>query len=79
MILQLNPQIPMHTDKGDGYALAVIDYGQDHSLLWVIALNDTGEIWTIPNEKVRITKNYSMGRMIDKSKTTHLRSVDIKK
>lgn len=59
---QLNPQIPMITEKGDGQAIAVIDYSEEHHLLWVVALDETGEIWTIPNPKVKLFPNYSIGR-----------------
>ena len=44
MFTQLNPSIPMDTSKGAGLALAVIDYGLEHSLLWVVAMDATGEI-----------------------------------
>ena len=56
MILQLNPTIPMSTPKGSGYAIAVIDYSQEHNLYWVIAIDDSGEIWTYPNTEVRMTE-----------------------
>ena len=60
---QLDPPLPMTVvDKGDGYAVAVIDYGQEFDLLWVVALNDSGEIWSAPNPKVRMKGNWSMGR-----------------
>ena len=60
---QLDPPLPMTVlDKGDGYAVAVIDYGQEFDLLWVVALNDSGEIWSAPNPKVRMQPNWSMGR-----------------
>lgn len=63
MFVQLNPPIPLHViGKGDGYALAVIDYSQEHDLVWVTALNDSGEIWCAPNPVVRLEKNWSMGR-----------------
>jgi hypothetical protein len=62
MITQLNPTIPMLTPKGEGYALLVIDYSQEHHLLWVVALDDTGEIWAFPNTQVRLCKNPSMER-----------------
>ncbi len=63
MILQLNPQIPVYVvDKGEGYAIALIDYSQDHSLLWLIAMNETGEMWCVPNEQVRAQWNYSVDR-----------------
>ena len=60
---QLDPPIPLHVlDKGTGYAFAVIDYGQEFDLLWVVALDDSGEIWCAPNPKVRMQGNWSMGR-----------------
>ncbi len=37
MLTQLNPTIPLETSRGRGYALAVIDYGMEHNLLWVVA------------------------------------------
>ena len=62
MLTQLDPSLPLDTPKGAGYAVAVIDYGLEHSLLWVVALNDTGEIWCVPNSKVRMQTNWSAGR-----------------
>ncbi len=60
---QLEPPIPLHViGKGDGYALAAIDYGQEHNLIWVTAINNTGEIWCAPNPQVRLLPNWSMGR-----------------
>lgn len=62
-LTQLDPPLPMSViDKGDGYAIAVIDYGQEFDLLWVVALNDSGEIWCSPNPRVRMQPNWSMGR-----------------
>ena len=62
MILQLNPNIPLTTPKGDGLAVALIDYGEDHDLKWVVIQTDTGEIWTWNNDKVRGVKNITQGR-----------------
>lgn len=63
MLTQLDPPIPLHVlGRGDGYALAVIDYGAEHNLLWVTAIDATGEIWCAPNPEVRMQKNWSMGR-----------------
>lgn len=62
MFTQLNPTIPVEViDKGKGYAIAVIDYGQEHHLLWIVAMDDTGEVWAAPNPKVRVRPNWSMG------------------
>lgn len=63
MFTQLDPPIPLDViGKGSGYALAVIDYGQEHNLIWVTALDDSGEIWCAPNPTVRMQKNWTMGR-----------------
>ncbi len=66
MFTQLNPPLPvLVTDKGTGMAFAVIDYGAEHNLLWVTALDQSGEIWCAPNPKVRMQANWSMGRLPD--------------
>ena len=60
---QLNPCIPMTVEgKGKGSAIAVIDYGQEHNLIWVVALDESGEIWCSPNPIVRMRANWTMGR-----------------
>jgi hypothetical protein len=62
---QLNPPIPLSTPKGNGQAWAVIDYSLEHNLMWVVAIDATGEIWTFPNPEVRAQKNITAGRKID--------------
>ena len=63
MFTQLNPALPLHVlGKGDGYAIGMIDYGQEHNLIWVTALTTNGEIWCAPNPTVRLGKNWTMGR-----------------
>ena len=63
MLTQLNPPIPLwHTTKGNGYAIAVIDYSQEHHLYWVVGFDDTGEIWTCPNTDVRLQINQTLKR-----------------
>jgi hypothetical protein len=73
MILQLNPQFPVNCPKGEGYAIALLDYSQDHDLFWIIAITETGEIWTYPNKEVRALKNITLGRLIQKSTVEDLR------
>ena len=36
MILQLNPQIPLITEKGSGQAILLLDYSEEHDLMWVV-------------------------------------------
>jgi hypothetical protein len=65
---QLLPPLPLHVlGKGDGLAVAVIDYGPDYDLLWVTIINETGEIWTANNRNARGVKNWSIGRDISKT------------
>ncbi len=60
---QLDPSLPGDVEgKGSGYAFAVIDYGEEHNLIWVVALHANGEIWCSPNPKVRMRANWTMGR-----------------
>lgn len=63
MIIQLDPTIPMDTPKGPAKAHLLIDYGQEHHLLWVCFQDDTGECWTWPNPKIRLQENISMDQM----------------
>lgn len=63
MIHQLNPSIPLITPKGEGLAWAMIDYGEEHDLIWIVAINETGEIWSFNNREVRAVKNITMGRL----------------
>lgn len=65
MILQLNPSIPLATPKGKGLAWAMLDYGAEHNLMWVVAIDATGEIWTFRNSDVRADENVTMGRMLE--------------
>ena len=62
MLTQLNPPIPLITPKGKAWAHIVIDYGQEHDLLWVCFQDETGECWTWGNRDVRIQENATMGR-----------------
>jgi len=60
---QLNPPIPLIVEgKGKGFALGMIDYGQEHNLIWVTAISETGEIWCAPNPAVRVQANWTVGR-----------------
>ncbi|MFB0611071.1 hypothetical protein [Aurantiacibacter poecillastricola] len=63
MFTQLNPPLPVLVlERGKGLAMGVIDYGPEHHLIWVTALDESGEIWCAPNPKVRMQGNWTMGR-----------------
>ncbi len=53
----------MSCPKGKGQAIAVIDYSLEHNLIWVIAIDETGEIWSYQNHEVRMQDNITMGRL----------------
>jgi len=66
-MLQLNPMIPIVrvSDNAKGFAMVLIDYSQEHDLLWVCAIND-GTIWTLPNQEIRMDTNISLRRFMTK-------------
>lgn len=71
---QLNPPLPISVqDRGDGLAFAVIDYGPEHNLIWVTAIDATGEIWCAPNPKVRMQANWTMGRSVPRGDGDNVR------
>jgi hypothetical protein len=65
MMLQLNPMIPIKrvSDDMEGYAFMVIDYSQEHYVLFICAM-DNGEIWTLSNKEIRFCSNMSLGRKL---------------
>lgn len=65
MITQLSPMIPIVrvSDSMEGYAFLVIDYSQEHNLLFTCAM-DNGEIWTLSNKEIRFCKNISLDRKL---------------
>jgi hypothetical protein len=62
MILQLDPQIPIISPLGKGWAVAIIDYSQDHDLYWVTFDDITGECWTWSNKQIKAQTNITLGR-----------------
>jgi hypothetical protein len=62
-IIQLNPTIPVDTPKGKGVAWLLLDYSEEHHIMWVVAIDDTGEVWTFQNPEIRAQKNITMGRL----------------
>ena len=67
-MLQLNPTLPIIriSDNMKGYAFLVIDYSQEHDILFSCAM-DNGEIWTLSNKDIRVQENKSLGRKTNKS------------
>lgn len=61
MILQLNPTIPLDTDKGPADAKFLFDYSEEHKVMFGVFVRETGEFWVIPQDKVRLEKNITGG------------------
>jgi hypothetical protein len=59
---QLKPLPVEVIGQGTGVSIAVIDDGPDHSLVWITALDDSGEIVRVPNEKLRLLSDRIEGR-----------------
>jgi hypothetical protein len=74
-LTQLDPPIPVKVvrsrapgshrswPEGTGYAVALIDYSQEHNMLWKVIFDDSGEIWDIPQPYIRGAHNVSMERV----------------
>lgn len=65
MFVQLEPSIPVIvTSKNNarGTAFALLDYSQEHHVVWGVALDDSQEVWWVPNLEIRFQKNWTMGR-----------------
>ncbi|WP_408591699.1 hypothetical protein [Novosphingobium sp.] len=55
MFTQLDPVVRLHVvDKGSAHAIGVIERGQDQDLIWVAAIEATGEIVSVPSPHVRL-------------------------
>lgn len=63
MILQLDPPIWLNTPKGEALAHFLIDYGIEHDLHWVCAMQETGQCWTWSNRDIVFAKNITIGRI----------------
>lgn len=64
MIKQLDPTIPVNTPKGSAHAWFLVDYSPEHDLFWICAIDETGEIWMLPNSQIRAQKNIILGRLL---------------
>ena len=67
IMLQLNPPIPVITEKGEGWAYFLKDESMDHHCVWGVVLDDGGQIWWIENPKIRVGCNWTYGRTKEKT------------
>lgn len=66
-MLQLNPMLPIvrNSDGIKGFAFLVIDYSQEHDLVFTCAMDD-GQIWTLSNKAINFDNNISLNRILKK-------------
>lgn len=62
-MMRLDPPLPVLTPKGKAWAHVLIDYSQEHHLIFVCFQDDTGECWSWEGKDVRIQTNQTMGRI----------------
>lgn len=67
-IIQCSPTIPLMTSKGAASAHFLIDCGEEHRLLFVCFIDETGEQWTFRNDEVRLQRNETMRSSVPASK-----------
>ncbi|CAB4181463.1 hypothetical protein UFOVP1416_67 [uncultured Caudovirales phage] len=61
-MLRLDPPLPVLTPKGKAWAHVLIDYSQEHYLIFVCFQDDTGECWSWESKDLRIQTNQTLGR-----------------
>lgn len=62
MITRIDPPLPMESPKGRGMAHFLIDYGYEHYLVFVVSIDETGEIWSFRNSEIRLQGNLTANR-----------------
>lgn len=61
-MLQLDPQVPVVSPKGNGQAIGWLDYSQEHHMIWIVAQDATGEVWLWSNSQIKLRDNPTTGR-----------------
>lgn len=72
--LQLNPPIPVAVTSDSlpvgvrstsrrGWAYGWREVGVDGHRLWIVVMDDSGEVVDVPQPEVRVDPNWSMGRI----------------
>lgn len=61
IIYELKQQVEVETPKGMGRLFLVTEYGSEIEKIFTVILYN-GEIWEFTNDKIKATKNITMGR-----------------
>lgn len=63
MIFQLSPPIEVLTPLGKGWALVLIDYGISINSVWVVRLDDKGQVKHFDSNDIRVVANPMLGQI----------------
>ena len=59
-IHEIQQSMWVHTPKGIGQALFIIDYGIQQNTIWVVCLKETGKILHFDSNQLTMTKNNTL-------------------
>lgn len=65
MIVQLNPYLQVKVvskANQEATALFLIDYSPQDDLMFVVSMNETGEIWVVPSYNLRLHNNWTFNQ-----------------
>lgn len=60
-IIQLNPQIQVHTPLGNGWCYLILDYDLQINTIWVVRLDSDGQVRHFDANDIKISGNPMMG------------------
>lgn len=66
MIYEPRNRIEVITPKGNGAILFVTDYGYETDTIYTVVLDDSGELWQFTHKDLKIRKNITFGRTLNK-------------
>lgn len=61
----------VETELGIGIALFLMDYGMQNNTVWVVALEDTGEIKHFDSNQIRLCKNHTINLRCNTQSSTY--------
>lgn len=59
-IHEIQQSMWVHTPKGEGQALFIIDYGTHQNTIWVVCLKENGKILHFDSNQLTMTKNSTL-------------------
>lgn len=62
VIYESTQSLEVQTPKGLGRVWLITDYGAQTEKLFLVIMNETGELWEFRNKDIKATSNLTMGR-----------------